>query len=204
MAFLDELAGLFGFLGPAGTLVALFFIFVVDAAVFPALPEVAIVLTYSFRPGWIDPIPWAVLLLVMAVGGEAVGNSALYLLVRHAIVQRGRMPAVVERLMRRWVGFLLVRDERVILLNRIAPVLPMVGAFIATCHWDFRKSLAYIVTGAGAKYALLLLLSGAVGLAYDAATARWLTFGLVLGVVALSAVASLVVRRRAGVPPRPD
>lgn len=203
MASVDEfLAGLFEFLGPIGALLALFLIFVIDAALFPALPEIAVVLTYSFLPGGFEPLPWAILLLLMAVAGEAVGNSALYLVVRRALVQRGRMPASVERLMRRWINFLLVRDERIILVNRVAPVVPMVGAFIATLRWDYRKSLTYIVAGAAAKYAGLLVLTGWVGVAYDPTTARWIAVGLVLGLVAASAVASIVYRRRTGIPPR--
>jgi membrane protein YqaA with SNARE-associated domain len=193
----DFLTGLFAFLGSGGALAALFLIFVVDAALFPALPEVAIVLAYSFVPMGLDPIAWAALLLAMAVGGEIVGNSTLYLVVKRAVVQKGRMPRWIERLMTGWVNFLLVRDERLILLNRIAPVLPMVGAFIATLRWDVRRSLAYIAVGATAKYTALLVLTGLVGVAYDPATARWLAIGFVLGIVAISGVAALVMRRRA-------
>src|SRR5207249_9507820 len=38
--------------------------------------------------------------------------------------------------------FLGVPDERAILLNRIAPVVPFVGAFIATLRWNYRRSMA--------------------------------------------------------------
>jgi len=198
LAFADGvLAGLFAYLGPGGALLALFLIFVVDAAVFPALPEVAIVLTYSFGPPGFEPLVWALLLLAMAVLGEAVGNAALYGIVKRALVQRGRMPAVLERVMRRWVNFLVVRDERIILLNRVAPVVPMVGAFIATLGWNVRRSLAYVVIGATAKYAALLVLIGAMGVAYDPATARAIAIGLVLGIVGVSGVAAYAYRRRA-------
>ena len=203
MATLDEfLEGLFDILGPGGRLVALFLLFVIDAALFPALPELFFVLTYAFRPAGTDPTTWGLLLVALAVAGEAVGNSALYLFVKRALIETGHMPPRLEKLMRRWIGFLLVRDERVILLNRVAPVVPLVGAFIAACRWDFRKSLSYVVAGALAKYGILLVLVGLIGVAYDEATARWITVGFVILLVAASAVGSVLYRRREGPVPK--
>ncbi len=205
MASVDELlGGLFAFLGLPGIVLGLFLVFAVDAALFPLLPELAVVLAFSFRPSGLDPLVWAVVLLVAAVAGEAVGNSALYVIVRRALINRGRMPAMIERAMRRWIDFLIVRDERIILVNRVAPVVPLLGAFIATCRWDVRKSLAYVVIGAAGKYSFLLALSGFLGVAYDPAVARWVTVALVLVIVAVSLVASVVYRRRAGVRSRRD
>ena len=197
----DWIRGLFLFLGPAGVFVGLILVFVVDAAIFPTLPELAIVLGYAYRdPAW-DPGAWAGALLGMAVGGEVVGNSLMYLWVRKLLVDRGHMPRVIEKAMRRWTQFLLVRDERVILLNRIAPVVPFVGAFIATLHWSYRKSLAYIVIGALAKYSFLLALVGFLGLVYSQETATLVTVGAVLVILAVSLTASALYRRRVLPPP---
>src|SRR2546421_8531748 len=73
MASLDELlTSLFGSLGPVGSLVILVIIFALDAALFPALPEVWIVVTYTYRPTeMLGPVAWAGLLLAMAVAGGA-------------------------------------------------------------------------------------------------------------------------------------
>ena len=98
--------------------------------------------------------------------------------------------------MKKWTSFLLVQDERVILMNRAVPVIPMVGAFIATLGWDYRRSMAYVAIGGLAKYAILLYIVFAIGLAYDVATARWITLTLVVIVVGLSFVASWLRRRR--------
>jgi len=62
--------------------------------------------------------------------------------------------------------------------------------------WDIRRSLAYVVVGAAAKYALLLALLGTVLAAYDRETAQWITFGAIGVVIGVSAVSSLVYRRR--------
>jgi len=206
MASLDELlTALFGTLGPAGSLVILLVIFAVDAALFPALPEVWIVVTYTYRPEPIGTIAWAGLLLAMAVAGDILGTSLLYAAVHRWVVQRGRMPHWLERSMKKWTSFLLVRDERVILMNRAVPVIPMVGAFIATLGWNYRRSMAYVAAGGLAKYAVLLYIVFAIGLAYDVETARWITLALVAIVVGLSFVASWIRRRRieASTAPRP-
>lgn len=203
MASLDEwLSDLFAFLGPAAVLVALFFLFVIDAAIFPTLPEIAIVVTYLYAlPGW-DPSLRAALLLGMGIGGEAVGNSLMYLWVRKLFVDRGRMPRIIERAMTRWTNFLVVSDERIILVNRIAPVVPFVGAFIAVLRWSYLKSLVFIVIGASAKYALLLILVGSLGIIYSRETATLATLGAVLIIIAASFLASYLYRRRIPTPPR--
>ncbi|SRR5712692_94337 len=197
MASLDQfLAALFGSLGPTGSLMALLVIFAVDAAVFPALPELWIVVTYTYRPDVMDPTMWAVLLLAVAIAGDVLGTSALYGAVRRWLVHRQRMPGWLERAMQRWTSFLIVRDERVILMNRAVPVVPMVGAFIATLGWDYPRSMAYVAVGGFAKYGLLLYIVFAIGVAYDLGTARWITLLLVVVVVAVSFVASSLRRRK--------
>ena len=206
MAYLDALlTALFGSLGPVGSLVILLIIFALDAALFPALPEVWIVVTYTYRPELLGPVAWAGLLLAIAIAGDLLGTTLLYAAVRRWVVQRRRMPHWLERAMKKWTSFLLVRDERVILMNRAVPVIPMVGAFIATLGWDYRRSMAYVALGGLAKYAILLYVVFAIGLAYDVETARWITLALVVIVVALSFLASVVRRRRieASAAPRP-
>ncbi len=198
----DWLSGLFAFLGPAGTLVALFLAFVIDAAIIPTLPELAVVLSYLLgRPAGVEPMPWALLLLTMAVAGEVVGNTLMFLWVRKLVVDRGHLPRIVGRAMKGWTHLMLVRDERIILVNRIAPVVPFVGAFIAVVGWSFRRSLLYIVVGAVAKYSLLLVLVGYLGVVYDPGTATLITVAAVVALVAVSVGASLLYRRRLAAPP---
>ena len=196
------LSGLFAFLGPAGTLIALLLVFVFDAAIIPARPELALVLSYLYRGPDINSILWALLLLGMAIVGEVIGNTLMFLLVRRLVVDRGHLPKLLERAMHGWTQFLLVRDERIILVNRIAPVVPFVGAFIAVIGWSYPRSVLYIVLGAAAKYSVLLVLVGYLGLIYDPNTATLVTVSAVLIIVGISIAASLVIRRRAAAPPR--
>lgn len=199
MASLDDfLAALFSSLGPIGSLVALLLIFAADAALFPALPEAWIVVTFTYRPEVVGPGLWAALLLAVAVAGDVLGTSCLYALVRRVLVRGRRMPAFLEKAMKRWTAFLVLRDDRIILLNRLAPVLPFVGAFIATLGWDYRRSITFVGAGGFVKYAVLLYIVFAIGIAYDVATARSITLGLVALVVVLSFLGSWLYRRRVG------
>src|SRR2546421_8967664 len=93
MASLDELlTALFGSLGPVGSLVILVIIFALDAALFPALPEVWLVVTYTYRPTeMLGPVAWAGLLLAMAVVGGGLGASLLSVAVRRRGVRRRRV-----------------------------------------------------------------------------------------------------------------
>ncbi len=197
----DWLSGLFAFLGPAGTLVALLLLFVIDAAIIPTLPELALVLSYLYRGASVDPLLWALLLLGMAMAGELIGNTLMFLWVRKLVVDRGHLPRVLDRAMRGWTQFLLVRDERIILVNRIAPVVPFVGAFIAVIGWSYPKSMVYIAVGSAVKYSALLVLVGYLGLIYDPNTATLVTVAAVLALIALSVGASILLRRRAATPP---
>ena len=192
----DFLAALFGFLGPAGALLALYFIFVVDATFVPALPELFVVIFFTAYEGSIHPLAWAAALSAVAMAGEGTGNAVLYHVVKRALVARDRMPKRIERFMTGWVKFLVVSDERAILLNRIAPVIPFVGAFIAVMRWNVRRSFAYVVLGAGAKYAALLALVGGLGIVLSADVARVAAIVLVLGIVAVSLIAAHVRRQR--------
>jgi CHASE1-domain containing sensor protein len=98
--------------------------------------------------------------------------------------------------MARWTRFLVFPDERIILLNRIAPVVPFVGAFIAVLRWSFPKSIAYILIGAAAKYSLLLILVGSLRVAYSRQMATLLTVSAVLVLVLASMVSAYLLRRR--------
>jgi len=184
-------------MGVAGALAAMYLIFVVDATVIPTLPEVFVVgFFYLHGQFGLPPFVWAVSLLAMAVAGEATGNSLLYWFVNRALVRTGRMPPRIEKLMARWMKFLIIHDERIILLNRVFPVVPFVGAFMAALKWNYPRSLAFIIIGGAAKYSALLLLIGAVGVVYNPAVAGWITLVLVLGIVGASAGASVIYRRR--------
>ena len=190
MALGDWIRDAFAFLGPGGILAAMFLIFLVDAAIFPALPEVFIVLFYQQL---VDTWFWSTAaaagsLLVLALAGDLCGNAGMYGIMKwfHA---RGKVPRILEKAMKKWTSFLAVRDERIILVNRIAPAVPFTGAFIAVCGWNLRRSLAYVLLGGVVKYVLLLVLVIGLGLAFEPGAARLVTLVAVVVLVVASLAA---------------
>jgi membrane protein YqaA with SNARE-associated domain len=193
----DFIYDLFHGLGPAVTLLALFLIFVIDAAIFPALPEIFAVIFFLANPlpdG--SALVWGLAILCMAILGELAGNTLLYVIVRNILVKKRKMPIFLEMVMKRYVDFLVVKDEKIILVNRVAPVVPMVGAFMAVCEWSYRRSISYIFFGAVAKYSFLLLLVGFFGVVYERETAQIIALVAVLVIIAISGLLSLAYRKR--------
>lgn len=193
----EWIGGALASLGPVGLLAAMFLIFLLDAAIFPALPEVFIVAFYFELVGpflWTPPNA-AIALLGLALAGDLCGNAGLYALVRY-FHRRGRFPARLERIMRKWTSILLVKDEKIILVNRIAPAVPLTGAFIAVLGWNLRKALAYVLVGGAAKYTLLLAMAVFLGVAFAPDTARLVTWSAVLVLVVASLAAGQYRKRK--------
>jgi len=193
----DLIYDLFHSLGPVMALLALYLIFVIDAAIFPALPEIFAVLFFMANPlpdG--SALIWGLAVLSTAILGELTGNTLLYLIVRNLLVKKRKMPAFLERVMKRYMDFLIVKDEKIILVNRIAPVVPFVGAFMAVCDWSYKRSITYIFLGSVAKYGFLLLLIGQFSLIYERGTAQLIALIAVLAVIGISALFSVIYRKR--------
>ena len=83
-----------------------------------------------------------------------------------------------------------------LLLNRIAPIVPYTGAFIAVSNWDLKKCALYLIMGATAKSSVVVILSW---LSYDNLredVAPWIALIAVIIVMIASIVASLIYKRR--------
>jgi membrane protein DedA with SNARE-associated domain len=193
----DILSAALAQLGWPGLLVAIFLIFMVDSMVIPTLPELFTIAFYlQYGSLGLEPVTWAVAILAMAVLGEIAGNGSIYLIVSRLLVQKKRMPKLIDKAVKAWSQFLIVRGERVILVNRFAPAVPFLGVFIAVCNWRVRRSFLYIVLGSLVKYSLLLALVGWLSVEYDPQLAQWLTLAAVVVIVALSVAAAIIRRKR--------
>ncbi len=173
--------------GPLGMLLALFLIFNIDGILFPSLPEFFVVVTFGLYPS----ITWGILVLAVAVVGGVTANAALY-----SVANRAKLPRWIRNRMKNYISMLLIKDERIILLNRIMPVVPYTGAFIAVCNWNVAKSLSYVALGNSLKYAVLILLSDVFFVTYGTEMARVITIGLVILFVGASFLYSFAYKRR--------
>lgn len=178
---------LFSSLGFFGGLTAIFLIFYFDAMIIPLIPELFAVLIFQANPVW----EWGILILVVAEVGEVLGNSTLY----YAAKNIG-LPGFMKRAMNKYVKFLVLKDERLILSNRIAPTVPFVGAFIAACEWDFKKSITYVAVGGLVKYSFLLSIVAAFNVAYPKDMAQNMTLIMIIVFIVVSGVLALIKSRR--------
>lgn len=145
--------------------------------VVPTLPELFVMGFFASRP----TLGWGLTLLAVVTFAEVASNGVLY-----ALVKRSGLPPFIERRMQQWVDFLIVSDERVILMNRIAPVIPFMGAFIATMKWDVRKSFFFVFLGSLIKYGVLMGLVSVLFVYFEKTTARNFTLAAIIIVVAVS------------------
>jgi len=183
----EALYGFFGVMGPAGMLVALALIFLIDAVIFPTLPELFTVLIF-----WYDPTPlWGLVMMLVISTVEIVGLTLLY-----SAVKRIAVPLWIEKRMKQYSGMLISSDERIIFINRFAPVLPFVGAFVAVNNWSLKKSVFYTVIGSWIKYGLIILMSQTFYVLFSQGIAEKATLILIVLVIALSLGLSHIRKKR--------
>ncbi len=177
---------LFGPDGGWGVVLCIFLIFLIDALLFPTLPELFFILGFSYNPS----IGFGIELLAAAVVAEWIGIFSLYYVVKHI-----RIPAKVTRVVDKYVNFLVLKDERLLLLNRIAPTIPFAGAFIHIAGWNLKKCWFYITLGCILKYGVIMLLSDQL-YKYYAESAQTMTIILLVVILAISFALSYIVRKR--------
>ncbi|MDR0523790.1 MAG: hypothetical protein LBG62_05160 [Candidatus Methanoplasma sp.] len=189
MADLNIGQWIYGALGDSteGVLLCVFLIFLIDAIAFPTLPEVFFAAGIMFNP---DPA-FAAELLLAAIAAELAGTWLLY-----AAVGRTGVPARIEKLASKYAKFLIMGDERLLLLNRAAPMIPFAGAFIRIMKWRIGLSMAYIASGCVLKYGAIAALSGFFYGYFESGAATNVTVAFIIAVVAASTASSLIMSRR--------
>ncbi len=186
----EEIIDTFASLGDIGMIIALVAIIIIDGTGVPTLPEVWMVWIFGVH---FDSVGWAVTLIIVASIASLGGNFILY-----SIVKFIGMPKRIQKVMRKYTDFLIVSDERLLLLNRVAPLVPYTGAFIAVHDWNLKKCVVYLLVGALAKSTVVIALAA---FSYDNLkqdVAPWVALIAVIVVLLASLIASLIYKRRIG------
>ena len=184
---------LFGDNGDLGVLLCIFLIFLLDALLVPTLPELFFILGFMAGAEHNTPIVFGCELLLVAILAELVVILSLYYVVKHI-----RIPKKIEKLVDTYTKFLVMGDERLLLLNRIAPMIPFAGAFIAIAKWDLKKSMFYIVLGCVLKYGIIMLLSNMFLDFFNSNQAQLFMIIMIVVVIAVSMIMSFVIKKRHG------
>ncbi len=190
MSFGDWLFSLFDGLGPEWVLLCICLLFLLDAILIPTLPEVFFIMGFDRQP----TVLFGGELLLAAIIGELIGIFSLYYVVKHI-----RVPKRISKIADKYVNFLIVSDEKALLMNRIAPMIPFAGAFIALIEsWDPKKCMFYIVTGCILKYGAILLASGFFYTFFTGRMAQQVMLMFIIAVIVVSFIASYVKKKRSG------
>ena len=185
----QDILDLFADLGDIGMLLAITLIIWLDGTAFPTVPEIWMVMIFGTHP---DSFGWGVAVVLVATLAGLAGNLTLYSLVKIA-----KLPKWIQRKMRQYTQFLIVKDERLLILNRFAPIVPYTGAFVAVCEWNLKRSILYLLVSGIAKSAVIVVISW---LSFDnlrQEVAFWVAIGVVAVLVVASIISSLIYRRRA-------
>lgn len=180
----------FGPYGGPGVVAFVFLIFFIDAVLFPTLPELFFIIGFTY-----DPTPgFGLLILASASLAEVAGVSLLY-----AVVEKVHVPQRIKSVADRYAEFLIVSDERMLLVNRVAPMIPFAGAFVSLIgSWRLGRALFYVVLGCVLKYGAILMASSYFYAFFSSGDAQTFTLAFVVAVMALSLIAAAVRKRREG------
>lgn len=184
----QDIIDLFAGLGDVGMLIAILVIVWIDGTAFPTLPEAWMVFIFGTHP---DSFSWGATVVIVASVASLAGNFTLY-----ALVKKAKLPHRMQRVMRGYTNWLILKDERLLILNRFAPLIPYTGAFIAVCNWNLRKCAVYIFASALAKFSAYIII---FWLSFDnlrAEVAPWVSLAIVAVVITASIAASLAYKRR--------
>ena len=180
-------------LGPDSAILVILFIFLIfflDALVFPTLPELFFIIGFMYDPSLI----FGVELLMAAVVAEIAGITLLYYVVEHI-----RVPERIKKIADRYVKFLVCSDERMLLVNRVAPMIPFAGAFISLIDgWKLSRSLFYVVLGCLLKYGIIMLMSNFFFEYFSSGDAQLYTIILIIVVIAVSMAAAFLKKKKGG------
>ena len=186
----DWLYGVFGPYGYIGILVFIFLLFYIDSLIFPTLPEVFFILSFMY-----DPTPyWGMILLLVGAVAEFAGVTSLYL-----VVERIRVPERIRSVADKYSKFLILNDERMILVNRVAPVMPFTGAFISLIEsLEIKRAWFYLILGYVLKYGAILLFANFFFAFFSGPQAEVLSIVMIIIVMAVSLFMAYRKKKREG------
>ena len=184
----EWLSGLFGPWGMTGVLVFIFLIFLIDALVFPTLPELFFVIGFMANPSLVFGLE----LMAVGVTGQILGMTTLYFIVEHV-----RIPEKIKRVANKYVNFLILRDERMLLVNHVAPMIPFAGAFISIVDiWRLDRALMYVALGYVMKYSVIMTMSNFFYVYFNDGPYELYMILFVVSLIAISLTAAFIKKRR--------
>jgi hypothetical protein len=180
---------LFRGLGDLGMFIAIAIVIWLDGAVFPTIPEAWLVFIWNAHP---DPsFTFGLILVLVCTLASVAGTLSLY-----SVVRMVGLPRRMQRAMSGYTRWLIVNDERLLVLNRFAPLIPYTGAFIAANDWDIRRATMYLVGSAALKFSAWVTVFAVLRENIVGQLSPWISLALVAIVIGASTAVSLIYRRK--------
>ncbi len=195
MIFADIAQGvwdMFSNMGDLGMLLALGVLIWIDGTAFPTLPEawlVAVIEGHTTSAGL--SLGFGTAMVLVATGASLAGTFTLY-----GLVRIGKLPRRVRKAMQGYTNWLVVSDERLLILNRFAPLIPYTGAFIAVNNWNLRKSAVYMSASGIAKFSAWIIVFAILNVNLDDSINHWVSLVIVAVVISASIAASIIYKKR--------
>ena len=192
----QDIIDVFSGMGDVGMLIAFAVIIWIDGTASPTLPEVWMIFIFGVHA---DSFMWGAAVVLVASVASLAGNFTLYYLVKAA-----KLPKRVQKAMKAYTNWLILKDERLLILNRFAPLIPYTGAFIAACNWNLKKCAVYIFTSAIAKFSFYIVIIWFSFESLEDDIAPWVSLAIVAVVILASVIASVWYRKKQSVGGEPS
>ncbi len=176
-------------LGDLGMFIAIAIVIWLDGAVFPTIPEAWLVFIWNAHP---DPsFNFGLTLVLVSTAASVAGTLSLY-----SVVKLIGLPNRIRKAMSGYTNWLIVNDERLLVLNRFAPLIPYTGAFIAANDWNIRKATIYLVGSAALKFSVWVTVFAVLRENLVGELSPWISLALVAVVIGASTAASIAYRKK--------
>ena len=181
-------------LGPVGLFLAMVLCCIIESFGVPMVPDVIFNFIYMTD----TTLLWALVLPLGVVLGESIGMIILYVLADHF-----ELPERVQNVMKSWADFLIVHDERLLLVHRVFPVLIFTGIFVRILdNWTLPRALFWNGLACYIKYLLLAFLYLFLAVTMDTKDAQNLSFILTILIMVVFAIASIWKKMKDGWNPK--
>ncbi len=176
-------------LGDLGMFIAIAIVIWLDGAIIPTIPEAWLVFIWNAHP---DPsFNFGLTLVLVSTVASVAGTLSLY-----SVVRLTGLPKRIQKAMSGYTNWLIVNDERLLVLNRFAPLIPYTGAFIAANDWNIRKATVYLVGSAALKFSVWVTVFAILRENLVGDLSPWISLALVAVVIGASTVASIAYRKK--------
>jgi len=181
-------------LGDVGNFLVIVITYIIDAFAIPVLPDIVYNFIFMTNP----TLEWGIIIAFAVVIGENTGMLILYY-----IAENMKLPHRIQRVMKAWGDFLIVHDERMLLIQRVAPMLMFTGAFVSVLdNWRLSRALFWNSVGCLTKYILLSILYFHFFQTLSIEEAQRFSLILTVGLMALCLALSFLKKMKDGWDPK--